>query len=37
VAPKNEGYQADQIWREGIGQIEDNAGERRRNRSQGRW
>jgi len=36
VAPKDEGYQANQIWCEGIGQIEDDASERRRDRSQRR-
>jgi len=36
VAPEDEGYQADQIWCEGIGQIEDDASERRRDRSQRR-
>jgi len=36
VAPENEGYQADQIWREGIGPIKDDASERRRDRSQRR-
>jgi len=36
VAPEDEGYQADQIWRERIGQIEDDVSERRRDRSQRR-
>jgi len=36
MAPENESYQADQVWCKGIEQIEDNAGECRRDRSQGR-
>jgi len=36
VAPKDEGYQADKIWREGIGQTKEDASERRRDRSQRR-
>jgi len=36
VAPEDEGYQADQVWREGTRQIEEYAGECRRNRSKGR-
>lgn len=34
MAPEDEGHQAHQVRREGIGPVEDDVGERRRNSSQ---
>jgi len=36
MAPEDESHQADQVRRERIGQAEEDVGERRRNRSEGR-